>query len=85
MRLKRNLLLASHWNSKIKMLLECYLERSSVFKKSCICMNFRTGACIIIKTDFEQQGQQVYQAPHVIPLASFGDEIFLLNKNIRVG
>lgn len=32
MSLKRNLLLTSHSNSKIKILLECYLETSSGFK-----------------------------------------------------
>jgi len=56
--MKRNLLLASHPKSKIEILLGCYLETSSVLGRSCVCIQFRAGACIIIQNrEFEEQGQ----------------------------
>lgn len=58
MRMKRNLLLASHPNSKIKIFFGCYLEMSSMLGKFCICIEFRAGACIIIQNrELEEQGQ----------------------------
>lgn len=56
--MKRNLLLASHPNSKIKIFFGCYLEMSSMLEMSCICIEFRAGACIIIQNrELEEQGQ----------------------------
>lgn len=58
--MKRYWLLASHPDSKFKILFACCLETNSGLEKSCICLGFRAGACITIQNrEFEEQSHWI--------------------------